>query len=214
MTVAGEPTSQLWRAQYSGVTSESGTSGWCLRYSVNWNDASSGRKYSRIMRPIMPPAESRIASASVSAMKTSRTRRQSARLGVRPLRAAPCSTASQWLPTYAGLRFRLIGQKPRLGHQQIGRRMRLPGRGVVLADPRLAEAQLVRPAQLLQIPLVAVVETTLRWVRGHREQPVIHRTLLVAAQPAYATPHVGPGGRKAWRTTSWSRKRKAWRSSP
>src|SRR2546428_6374494 len=65
------------------------------------------------MRPIMPPAESRIASASVSAMKTSRTRRHSARFGVRPLRAAPCLTASQWLPTYAGLRFRLIGQKPR-----------------------------------------------------------------------------------------------------
>src|SRR3989441_9030649 len=112
-TVAGEPTSQLCRAQYSGVTSESGTSGLCFRNSVNWNDARSGRKYSCIIRPSMPPAESRIASASVSAMKISRTRRQSARLGVRPLRAAPSSTDSQWLATYAGLRFRLIGQKPR-----------------------------------------------------------------------------------------------------
>ena len=97
--MAGEPTSQLCRAQYSGVTSESGTSGRCFRYSVNWNDARSGRKYSVIMRPIMPPAERRMASASVSAMKTSRTRRQSARFGVRPLRAAPCSTDSQWLAT-------------------------------------------------------------------------------------------------------------------
>ena len=32
---------------------------------------------------------------------------------MRPLRAAPCSTDSQWLPTYVGFRFRLIGQKPR-----------------------------------------------------------------------------------------------------
>ena len=97
--MAGEPTSQLCRAQYSGVTSESGTSGRCFRYSVNWNAASSGRKYSVIMRPIIPPADSRIASASVSATKTSRTSRQSERLGVRPLRAAPCSTESQWLAT-------------------------------------------------------------------------------------------------------------------
>jgi hypothetical protein len=66
---------------------------------VNWNDASRGRKYSSIIRPIMPPAESRMASASVSATKISRTRRQSARLGVRPLRAAPISTDSQWLAT-------------------------------------------------------------------------------------------------------------------
>ena len=98
-TVAGEPTSQLCRAQYSGVTSESGTSGRCFRNSVNWKDARSGRKYSVIMRPIMPPAESRSASASVSATKTSRTRRHSARFGVRPVRAAPCSTDSQWLAT-------------------------------------------------------------------------------------------------------------------
>jgi len=37
------------------------------------------------MRPIMPPTERRQASSSVSATKISRTRRQSARLGVRPL---------------------------------------------------------------------------------------------------------------------------------
>jgi hypothetical protein len=32
-----------------------------------------------------------------------------------------------------------------LGHEEVGRGVRLPRRGVVLADPRLAEAQLVRP---------------------------------------------------------------------
>ena len=97
--MAGEPTSQLWRAQYSGVTSESGTSGRCLRNSVNPKEASSGRKYSRICRPIIPPADSRMASASVSATKISRTSRQSRFRGVRPLRAAPISTDSQWLAT-------------------------------------------------------------------------------------------------------------------
>ncbi len=49
----------------------------------------------------------------------------------------------------------------RLGHEQVGRRVRLPGRRVVLADPRLAEAQLVSPAELLEIPLVPVVQAAL-----------------------------------------------------
>ena len=62
----------------------------------------------------------------------------------------------------------------RLGHEQIGRRVRLPRRGVVLADPRLAESELVRPAQLLQIPLVSVVEAALGRMRRHREQSIVH----------------------------------------
>ena len=57
-----------------------------------------------------------------------------------------------------------------LGHEQIGRGVGLPGRRVVLADPRLAEAQLVRPAELLEIPLVAVVEAALGRMRRHRER--------------------------------------------
>ena len=45
----------------------------------------------------------------------------------------------------------------------------------VTRDPtRLAEAQLVRPAQLLQIPLVPVEERPLGRVRGHREEPIVH----------------------------------------
>src|SRR5262249_20581373 len=54
-TVAGEPTSQLCLAQYSGVTSESGTVGSCFRNSVKPNDTRSGRKYSRICRPTHLP---------------------------------------------------------------------------------------------------------------------------------------------------------------
>src|SRR5262244_3540680 len=67
----------------------------------------------------------------------------------------------------------------RLGHEQVRRGMRLPGRRVVLADPRLAEAELVGPAQLLEIPLVAVVQAALGRVRWHREQSVVHESLLV-----------------------------------
>src|ERR1700730_7449870 len=55
--------------------------------------------------------------------------------------------------------------------------MRLPGRRVVLADPRLAEAELVGPAELLEIPLVSVVEVALRWMRRHGEQSVVHLRL-------------------------------------
>src|SRR5262245_57142879 len=52
--------------------------------------------------------------------------------------------------------------------------MRLPWRGVMLADPGLAEAQLIRPAQLLQVPLVPVEELPLGRVRRHREETVVH----------------------------------------
>src|ERR1700730_17949974 len=84
MTVAGEPISQLCRAQYSGVTSLSATSGSCFKNWMTPTFVSKGRKYSRIIRPIIPPTDNRQASASVSAAKISRTRRQSARLGPRP----------------------------------------------------------------------------------------------------------------------------------
>jgi hypothetical protein len=69
------------------------------------------------------------------------------------------------------------GLQERLGHDQVGRGMRLPGRRVVLADPRLAEAELVGPAELLEIPLVSVVEVALRWMRRHGEQSVVHLRL-------------------------------------
>ena len=58
--------------------------------------------------------------------------------------------------------------------------MRLPRRGVVLADPGLGEAQLVGPAQRLQIPAMAVAKAALRRVRRHREQTVLHGSFLCA----------------------------------
>ena len=55
--------------------------------------------------------------------------------------------------------------------------MGFPGGGMVLADPGLAEAEFVRPAELLQVPLVPVEKAALRRVRRHREQSVIHMIL-------------------------------------
>src|SRR5260370_32994674 len=66
----------------------------------------------------------------------------------------------------------------RLGDQQVGGGMRLPGCGMVLADPGLDKAQLVGPAQSLKIPAVTVEEWALRWVRRHCEQTVLHAFCL------------------------------------
>ena len=79
------------------------------------------------------------------------------------------------------------GLHQRLGHEQVGRGVRLPGRGVVLADPRFAEAELVGPAELLEIPLMPVVQAALGRVRWHREQSVVHVSLLGAIPPTYPT---------------------------
>ena len=81
----------------------------------------------------------------------------------------------------------LSGLHQRLRNQQVGGGMRFPGCGVVLTDPGLNKAELVRPAQGLQIPAMAFEEATLRWVRGHREKAVLHRrspSCRLAATPS------------------------------
>src|SRR5262252_5422022 len=93
-----------------------------------------------------------------------------------------------------------LGLEERLRHEEIGRGMRFPGRGVMLPDPRLAEAQLVGPAELLQVPLVPVVELALRRMRRHGEESVVHGALLGGSGEVsgfYAT--------SAVRVTSWTR---------
>ena len=62
----------------------------------------------------------------------------------------------------------------RLGDQQIGRRMRLPRRGVMLADPGLGVAEFIEPAQRLQVPVVAGFQAALRRMRRHREITEFH----------------------------------------
>ncbi len=56
--------------------------------------------------------------------------------------------------------------------------MRLPGRGVVLADPAFLIAELVEPAQHLQVPIVPFLQPALRRMRRHREISEFHGAYL------------------------------------
>ncbi len=62
----------------------------------------------------------------------------------------------------AGTEADVLGLQERLRQQQVRRRMRLPGRGMVLADPGFLVAQLIGPAQHLQVPVVAFLQPALR----------------------------------------------------
>src|SRR5256885_1098529 len=53
--------------------------------------------------------------------------------------------------------------------EQVRRRMRFPPHGMLLADPELLEPELIGADDVLQRPLVAVLETPLRRMTGHRE---------------------------------------------
>ena len=71
-----------------------------------------------------------------------------------------------------------LGLQQRLRHQQVGRGMRLPRRGVMLADPGFLIAELVEPAQHLEIPVVPLLQAPLRRMRGHREISNFHGGFL------------------------------------
>ena len=62
----------------------------------------------------------------------------------------------------------------RLGYEQVGRGDRLPGGGEVLADPCLAEAEVVGEFEDVEVPLVSVPCGALGRVRGHEEQTGFH----------------------------------------
>ena len=74
----------------------------------------------------------------------------------------------------AGADAEILGLPKTFDDQQVGRRMRLPGRGVVLADPGFLVAELVEPAQHLQVPVVTFLQPALRRMRGHREISEFH----------------------------------------
>ena len=74
----------------------------------------------------------------------------------------------------AGTEADIFGLQERLRQQQVRRRMRLPGRGVVLADPGFLVAELIEPAQHLQVPVVTLFQSALRRMRGHREISKFH----------------------------------------
>ena len=74
----------------------------------------------------------------------------------------------------AGADADIFGLQQRLRHQQIRRGMRLPWRGVVLADPGFLVAEFIQPPQHLQVPVVALFQPALRRMRGHREISEFH----------------------------------------
>ena len=74
----------------------------------------------------------------------------------------------------AGAETDVLGLQKRLREQQIGRGMRFPGRGVVLADPGFLIAELIEPAQHLQVPVVTLLQPALRRMGRHREISDLH----------------------------------------
>ena len=74
----------------------------------------------------------------------------------------------------AGAETDVLGLQKRLREQQVRRRMRLPGRGVMLADPGLLVAEFIEPAEHLEVPVVALLQPALRRMRRHREISDFH----------------------------------------
>ncbi|MBA7712262.1 hypothetical protein ES703_121234 [subsurface metagenome] len=80
----------------------------------------------------------------------------------------------------AGAEADVLGLQERLRQQQIRRRVRLPGRGVVLADPGFLITEFIQPAQDLQVPVVTLLQSALRRMRGHREISKFHGNFPLA----------------------------------
>ena len=74
----------------------------------------------------------------------------------------------------AGTEPNVLRAHERLRDEQVGRGHRLPGGSEVLADPCLAEAEIVGEFEDVEVPLVGVPCGALRRVRGHEEQSGFH----------------------------------------
>src|ERR1700730_10312925 len=72
-----------------------------------------------------------------------------------------------------------LGLQQRLSDQQIGRGIWLPWRRVLFADPGFLVAQFIKPAQNLQVPVVSLLQSTLRWMRSHSEIADVHHLCLL-----------------------------------
>ena len=68
----------------------------------------------------------------------------------------------------------IFGLQKRLRQQEVGRRVRFPGRGVVLTDPGFLVTEFIQPPQHFQIPVVALLQVALRRMRWHREISDFH----------------------------------------
>src|SRR5262249_6272670 len=74
----------------------------------------------------------------------------------------------------------VLGLQKGLREDEIGCRMRLPRRRVMFADPGFLITELVEPAQTLKIPVLALLQSTLRRMRGHRKISEFHGFPLAA----------------------------------
>ena len=78
----------------------------------------------------------------------------------------------------AGAETDILGLQKGLRQQQVGRGVRFPGRGVVLADPGFLIAEFIEPSHHLQVPVVSFFQPALRRMRGHGEISDFHGTFL------------------------------------
>src|SRR5690242_2044613 len=72
--------------------------------------------------------------------------------------------------------------------------MRLPWRGVMLANPGLGVSELVKPAQCLKVPVMACLQPSLRRMRGHGEIAELHGVASFAARSSYTSALPSPNG--------------------
>ncbi len=78
----------------------------------------------------------------------------------------------------AGTEANVLGLQEGLRQQQVRRRMRLPRRGMMLADPGLLIAELIQPSQHLKVEVVTLFQSAFRRMRGHREISEFHGAFL------------------------------------
>src|SRR5262245_49555097 len=75
---------------------------------------------------------------------------------------------------HARAQLNAFGAQQGLGDHQVGGRDGLPGGGEMLPDPGLVIPQGVAQGQVVEIPLMRVVDVSLRWMGWHHKKSVLH----------------------------------------
>jgi hypothetical protein len=68
----------------------------------------------------------------------------------------------------------IFGAQQRLSDEQIRSRIGFPRSSKMLTNPGLMEAKLIAEFKVCEIPLVARVEISFGWMRGHHEDSGFH----------------------------------------
>src|SRR3954468_15451695 len=64
----------------------------------------------------------------------------------------------------------------------------------MLADPRLGVSEFIKPAQCLEVPVMARLQSSLRRMRGHGEIAELHGVASFAARSSYTSALPSPNG--------------------